>query len=174
MGDGALMEFASVVDAVRFAIEVQCAMRERNTGVPDDRRVLYRIGINIGDIIVEDEDIYGDGERMALPLPDKPSITVLPFNNFSTDPEQGYFADGMTEDMITDLSKLSGIFVIARNSSWTYKDKPTKLQHYGAWYGPSQVAAGRAQGHPLDVATPEQKWPRPFGCGSFLVPSLFS
>jgi adenylate cyclase len=231
MGDGALMEFASVVDAVRFAIEVQCAMRERN---------VYRIGINIGDIIVEGEDIYGDGvniaarleglaepggiclarnvynqtksklnlelehlgekevknisepvtvyrvvlddkatalvtpplvevpvkigrvrrwyvtaslgiavlvlgalgwwqswepelepasvERMALPLPDKPSIAVLPFNNLSTDPEQSYFADGVTEDLITDLSNLSGIFVIARNSSWTYKGKPTKVQ----------------------------------------------
>ncbi len=253
MGDGALMEFASVVDAVRFAIEVQCAMRERNAGVPEDRRILYRIGINIGDIIVEGEDIYGDGvniaarlqglaepggiclarnvynqikgklnleiehlgeqevkniaepvtvyrvvlddkatalvtplvevstkvervrrwhvtaaiviaalavgglvwwqpwgpefepasvERMALPLPDKPSIAVLPFNNLSGDPEQGYFADGMTEDLITDLSNLSGIFVIARNSSWTYKDKPTRVQQVAEELGVRYVLEG--------------------------------
>jgi TolB-like protein/class 3 adenylate cyclase/rhodanese-related sulfurtransferase len=254
MGDGALMEFGSVVDAVRFAIEVQCAMRERNAGVPEDRRILYRIGINIGDIIVEGEDIYGDGvniaarleglaepggiciarnvynqvkskldldlehlgeqevkniaepvtvyrvvfgdkatalvtplvevpvkggrvrrwqvaaalafvialavgglvwwqpwgpefepastERMALPLPDKPSIAVLPFNNFSTDPAQGYFADGMTEDLITDLSNLSGIFVIARNSSWTYKDKPIKPQQVAEDLGVRYVLEG--------------------------------
>ncbi len=253
MGDGALMEFASVVDAVRFSVEVQCAMRERNAAVPEDRRILYRIGINIGDIIVEGDDIYGDGvniaarlqglaepggicvarnvynqvrgklnlelehlgeqeikniaepvtvyrvvvndkaaalvtplvgvpvkggrvrrwhaaaaliilafgvgglvwwqpwgrdfepasvERMALPLPDKPSIAVLPFNNFSTDPEQGYFADGMTEDLITDLSHLSGIFVIARNSSWTYKDKPTKVQQVAEELGVRYVLEG--------------------------------
>jgi adenylate cyclase len=253
MGDGALMEFNSVVDAVRFAVEIQCAMRERNAAVPEDRRILYRIGINIGDIIVEGEDIYGDGvniaarleglaepggiciarnvynqikskldlelehlgeqevkniaepvtvyrvvlgdkatalvtplvqvavkmgrirqwhvtaalviaalavgglvwwqpwapkfepasvERMALPLPDKPSIAVLPFNNFSTDPEQGYFADGMTEDLITDLSNLSGIFVIARNSSWTYKDKPTKVQQVAEELGVRYVLEG--------------------------------
>jgi TolB-like protein/class 3 adenylate cyclase/rhodanese-related sulfurtransferase/thioredoxin-like negative regulator of GroEL len=256
MGDGALMEFASVVDAVRFAIEVQCAMRERNAGVPEDRRLLYRIGINIGDIIVEGEDIYGDGvniaarlqglaepggiclarnvynqikgklnlefelageqevkniaepvtvyrvvmddkatalvtplvempmkiarvrrwhaaaalviaalavgglvwwqpwgpefeaasvERMALPLPDKASIAVLPFNNLSTDPEQGYFADGMTEDLITDISKLSGIFVIARNSSFTYKNKPTKVQQVAEELGVRYVLEGSVQ-----------------------------
>jgi adenylate cyclase len=253
MGDGALMEFASVVDAVRFSVEVQCAMRERNARLPEDRRIQYRIGINIGDIIVEGEDIYGDGvniaarlqglaepggiclarnvhnqikgklnltlehlgekevkniaepvtvyrvvldetatalvtpvfempvkkvrfrqwraaaalaavalaasglvwwqpwgrdfepasvERMALPLPDKPSIAVLPFNNFSTDPEQGYFADGMTEDLITDLSHLSGIFVIARNSSWTYKNKPTKVQQVAEELGVRYVLEG--------------------------------
>jgi adenylate cyclase len=253
MGDGVLMEFASVVDAVRFSVEVQCAMRERNAGLAEDHRILYRIGINIGDIIVESEDIYGDGvniaarlqglaepggiclarnvynqikgklnleiehlgerevkniaepvmvyrvvlndkaaalvtplvavpvkvgrvrrwhvgaalaiaalavgglvwwqpwgrefepasvERMALALPDKPSIAVLPFNNFSTDPEQGYFADGMTEDLITDLSHLSGIFVIARNSSWTYKDKPTKVQQVAEELGVRYVLEG--------------------------------
>jgi adenylate cyclase len=253
MGDGALMEFSSVVDAVCFSVEVQCAIRERNAGVPEDRRILHRIGINIGDIIVEGEDIYGDGvniaarlqglaepggiciarnvynqvkgklnlelehlgeqevkniaepvtvyrvvlndkaaalvtplvgapvkvgrvrpwhaaaalviaalavgglvrwqpwarefepasvERMALPLPDRPSIAVLPFNNFSTDPEQGYFADGMTEDLITDLSKLSGIFVIARNSSWTYKGKPTKVQQVAEELGVRYVLEG--------------------------------
>jgi TolB-like protein/rhodanese-related sulfurtransferase len=79
---------------------------------------------------------------MALPLPDKPSLAVLPFNNFSTDPEQGYFADGMTEDLITDLSNLSGIFVIARNSSWTYKDKPTKVQQVAEELGVRYVLEG--------------------------------
>ena len=81
-------------------------------------------------------------ERMALPLPEKPSIAVLPFNNLSSDPEQGYFADGMTEDLITDLSNLSGIFVIARNSSWTYKDKPTKVQQVAEELGVRYVLEG--------------------------------
>ncbi len=186
MGDGALMEFASVVDAVAFSVEVQAAMRERNVKVPEDRRIVYRIGINIGDIIVEDEDIYGDGVNIAarlegladpggiciarnvfnqvknkldfnfrdmgeqelknipdtvrayrivlgnekvepaavdtdesLPLPDKPSIAVLPFTNMSGDPEQEYFSDGITEDIITALSKVHWLFVIARNSTFT-------------------------------------------------------
>ena len=81
-------------------------------------------------------------ERMALPLPDKPSIAVLPFDNLSGDPEQAYFADGMTEDLITDLSQLSGIFVIARNSSWTYKDKPTKVQQVAEELGVRYVLEG--------------------------------
>ena len=79
---------------------------------------------------------------MALPLPDKPSIAVLPFDNLSDDPEQGYFADGMTEDLITDLSKISGIFVIARNSSWTYKGKPTKVQRIAEELGVRYVLEG--------------------------------
>ena len=79
---------------------------------------------------------------MALPLPDKPSIAVLPFNNFSTDIQQGYFADGMTEDLITDLSNVSGLFVIARNSSWTYKDKPTKVQQVAEELGVRYVLEG--------------------------------
>jgi adenylate cyclase len=253
MGDGALMEFGSVVDAVRFAVEFQCAARGRNAGVPEDRQIFYRIGINIGDIIVDGEDIHGDGvniaarlqglaepggifiarnvydqikgkldldlehmgeknvkniadpvtvyrvvlndkatalvtpvasmptrvararrwvvatsaaavlaalgalvwwqpwkpefppasvDRMAQPLPDKPSIAVLPFDNLSGDPGQGYFADGMTEDLITDLSHLSGIFVIARNSSWAYKDKPTKVQQIAEDLGVRYVLEG--------------------------------
>jgi TolB-like protein/Flp pilus assembly protein TadD len=84
-------------------------------------------------------------ERMALSLPDKPSLAVLPFNNFSADPEQGYFADGMTEDLITDLSQLSSIFVIARNSSWTYKDKPTKVQQVAEELGVRYVLEGSVQ-----------------------------
>ena len=253
MGDGALMEFASVVDAVRFAVEFQCAMQERNKGVPEDRQILYRIGINIGDIIVDGEDIHGDGvniaarlqglaepggiclarnvynqikgkldlqiehlgekdvkniadpvtvyrvvlndkaaalvtpvvsaptkvarmrrwqaaasvaaaiavlgaliwwqpwerefppasvERMAQPLPEEPSIAVLPFDNLSGDSQQDYFADGMTEDLITDLSNLSGIFVIARNSSWAYKGKPTKVQQIAEDLGVRYVLEG--------------------------------
>ena len=254
MGDGILMEFASVVDAVSFAVDVQFAMQTRNDGVPEDHQVLYRVGINIGDVIVEDDDIYGDGvnvaarlealadpggicvrrnvrnqirdklelnledlgevevkniarpvrafrivmdekagalstpvirattqserppraaiaailmltvlvvggalawwqpwspelepariEAMALPLPDKPSIAVLPFNNMSDDASQDYFADGMTEDLITDLSKISGLFVIARNSSFTYKGKPVKIRKVAEELGVRYVLEG--------------------------------
>jgi len=171
-GDGALMEFGSVVDAVMFAVDVQRAMMERNNAVPEDRRMVYRVGINIGDIIVEGDDIYGTGVNIAtrleqladpggicvadnvfnqvknkldisfldigdqelknipetvrvyqivmgdqdaglavvdadesLALPDKPSIAVLPFTNMSGDPDQEYFSDGITEDIITELSR---------------------------------------------------------------------
>jgi adenylate cyclase len=224
MGDGTLMEFGSVVDAVNFAVDVQRSTTERNASVPEDRRISYRIGINIGDIIVEDDDIYGGGvnvaarleglaetggicvarnvfeqvkgkvavgfedlgpqdiknipepvqvyrvvqdgagitaavkirstakwpvvagvlallsiavgalvwqqpwlpkdeptsaANLAFPLPDKPSIAVLPFNNMSNDPSQEYFVDGMTEDLITDLAKIESLFVIARNTVFT-------------------------------------------------------
>ena len=169
-GDGMLVEFASVIDALRCAVEVQRAVSERNAGVPDDRRIEFRIGINVGDVVVEDGDIFGDGvniaarleglaepggicvsarvqedatsrldlafedigEQMlkniarptrvyrvrdadaslkrptapALPLPDKPSIAVLPFANMSGDSEQEYFADGMVEEIITALSRI--------------------------------------------------------------------
>src|SRR2546429_8419778 len=178
-GDGMLVEFASVVDAVRCAVEVQQAMAERNTGTATDNRIELRIGINLGDVIVEPDDIYGDGVNIAarvealadaggvfvsntvydqvrdrlpfdfedlgeqqikniarpvrvyrvrdasprapaptapaLPLPDKPSIAVLPFANMSGDPEQEYFADGMVEEIITALSRIRWLFVIARN-----------------------------------------------------------
>jgi len=188
-GDNLLAEFASVVDAVRCAVEIQRALEARNAELPPNRRMEFRIGINVGDVIVEGERIYGDGvniaarleglaeaggicisgsvyeqvkikvaveyeylgerevkniaepirvyrvrvesgmsapavgheQTSALPLPDKPSIAVLPFTNMSGDPEQEYFSDGITEDLITDLSKLSGLFVIARNSVFTYK-----------------------------------------------------
>ena len=190
MGDGFLAEFASVVDAVRCAIEVQNAMPGRNTGVVQERRLEFRIGINVGDVIVEGEDIFGDGvnvaarlEALARPggicisrtardqvrdklsidledlgeqsvkniarpvrafqvrlvapapaagreapaLPDKPSIAVLPFDNMSGDPEQEYFSYGIAEDIITDLFKVSGLFVVARNSSFAYKGQSPNI-----------------------------------------------
>src|SRR5271169_2862075 len=186
-GDGLLVEFPSVVDAVRCAVEVQQAMPERNTGIGADHPIELRIGINLGDVIVEGDDLYGDGINIAarvealadaggvfvsntvhdhvrdrlpfvfddlgeqqvkniarpvrvyrvrdadaakspstpapsvLPLPDKPSIAVLPFANMSGDPEQEYFADGMVEEIITALSRIRWLFVIARNSTFTYK-----------------------------------------------------
>lgn len=191
-GDGLLAEFASPVKAVRCAIEVQQGMAGRNANVAQDRRIEFRIGINLGDIIVEEDgDIYGDGVnvaarlegiaepgtvyvsravrefvhepeivledlgeqalkniagavrvfRIGLPgrsagvtqagppqVPDKPSIAVLPFMNMSSDAEQEFFSDGITEDLITDLSKVSGLFVIARNSSFAYKGRSVKVQ----------------------------------------------
>ncbi len=251
MGDGTLMEFGSVVDAVTFAVDVQRAMALRNTGVPEDQRITYRMGINIGDIIVEGDDIYGDGvniaarleglaepggicvsqpvhtqiegkvdlafedlgeqevknipkpvpvfkvlldapasehtpvaaakarrslrwpmvaaglavllivagialwqrpweprvepasvEAMAFPLPDKPSIAVLPFANMSGDPEQEYFSDGITEDLITDLSKISGLFVIARNSTFSYKGQQVKVRQVAEELGVRYVLEG--------------------------------
>jgi class 3 adenylate cyclase len=184
-GDGLLVEFASVVDALRCAAEVQAAMAETNAASPLDRRIDFRVGVRQGDIVVEDGDIFGDGvnvaarlEGLAEPggicvsarvqedaagrldlsfedmgeqalkniarpvrayrvvaaagspsapaspgpaLPDKPSIAVLPFANMSGDPEQEYFADGMVEEIITALCRIRWLFVIARNSSFTYK-----------------------------------------------------
>jgi adenylate cyclase len=183
-----LAEFGSVVDAVRCAVEVQRGMAEREREVPNERRIRFRIGINLGDVIAEEQDIFGDGVNVAarlealaepggicvsrvvrdqvrdkldfafadmgerevknisrpvrvyrvrdlgpatkgpsaatspaLRLPDKPSIAVLPFANMSGDPEQEYFADGMVEEIITALSRIRWLFVIARNSSFTYK-----------------------------------------------------
>ena len=189
-GDGLLVEFPSVVDAVKCAVEVQEVMAGRDTDVPDDRRIQYRIGINLGDIVIDGDDILGDGvnvaarlEGLAKPggvcisgtvydqlagkvdfdfedageqaiknvprpvrvwhwhtgqdvrrsndvseppaLPNKPSIAVLPFDNMSGDPEQEYFADGMTEDIITELSRFEDLFVISRNSSFAYKAQQT-------------------------------------------------
>ena len=244
---------AETVPFGRLAVEVQLAMRARNTDLPEDRQIRYRIGINIGDIIVEDDDIYGDGvniasrleslaepggicvrrnvrnqvrdkldldyedrgeikvkniarpirvfsvvlddkakalvtpvvaapiktghrrwlamaavlvlglvaagglawwqpwapdvepaslERMAFPLPEKPSIAVLPFTNLSDDPSQEYFADGMTEDLITDLSKISGLFVIARNSSFSYKGQQVTVRQVAEELGVRYVLEG--------------------------------
>ena len=185
-GDGLLVEFASVIDALRCAAEMQTATAESNAPTPPDRRIEFRIGINMGDIVVEDGDIFGDGVNIAarleglaepggicvsarvhedatgrldlgfedigeqslknikrpvrvfrvvgeqkraperaLAVPDKPSIAVLPFANMSGDPEQEYFADGMVEEIITALSRIRWLFVIARNSSFTYKGQPT-------------------------------------------------
>jgi adenylate cyclase len=192
-GDGLLVDFASAVEAVRCAIAIQRGMIERNRATPEDSRIEFRIGINLGDVIIEGEDIYGDGVNIAARLegiaepgaifvsravrdsvrdrlevaledlgeksvkniarpvrvfrialkdgirptpplatsPDKPSLAVLPFVNMSGDAEQEYFSDGMTEDLITDLSKVSGLFVIARNSSFAYKGKSVKVQEIG-------------------------------------------
>ena len=201
-GDGILVEFASAVDAVRCAMEVQRAMIERNAEFPEDRRIEFRIGINVGDIIIDEGDIYGDGvniaarvetlavpgsvclsenayqqvkgklafdvsdmgeqrlknivepvrtysvrldearERPALTLPDKPSIAVLPFQNMSGDPEQEYFADGMVEDIITGLSRIRWLFVIARNSSFAYKGKSPDVRQVGRDLGVRYVLEG--------------------------------
>ena len=200
-GDGMLVEFPSVVSAVDCAATIQRTMRDRNAGVAEDRRIEFRIGVNLGDIIVEDDDIFGDGVNVAsriegaarpggiavsssvrenvgnkldLVFEDmgdhelknighpvrlfnvvlngvgeaeegladtgsgingKPSIAVLPFNNMSGDPEQEYFSDGITEDIITDLSKVSALFVVGRNTSFTYKGKSLQLQQVAAELG---------------------------------------
>lgn len=205
-GDGLLVDFASAVEAVRCAVAVQAGMAERNRAAPEDRRIEFRIGINLGDVMIEGDDIYGDGVNVAArlegiaepgaiyvsravrdsvrdkleialedlgerplkniakpvrvfriggsarpaaasraappPVPDKPSIAVLPFTNMSGDAEQEYFSDGMTEDLITDLSKVSGLFVIARNSSFAYKGKAAKVQEIGRDLGVRFVLEG--------------------------------
>jgi TolB-like protein/class 3 adenylate cyclase/Flp pilus assembly protein TadD len=249
-GDNILSEFASVIDAVRGAVEIQEELATKNAELSENRRMDFRIGVNLGDVIHEEERIYGDGvniaariesladgggicisgsafeqvknklelgyeylgehsvknitepvrvyrvlmdpeaigkvigeervgprkgqrvalavvtvlllivggvliwrtasppvevasvEKMALPLPDKPSIAVLPFDNMSDDPKQEYFSDGITEDLITDLSKISGLFVIARNSTFTYKGKPVKVQQVAEELGVRYVLEG--------------------------------
>ncbi len=278
MGDGALMEFASVVDAVSFAVEVQAAMAARNEGVAEDRRIIFRIGINIGDIIVEGDDIYGDGvnvaarleglaepggiclarnvfeqvkekldltfehlgERevkniaeavtiyrvvlddkaaalvtpvvraaaeparqlwpgaaalavvlllaaggvlwwqpwkaemapvatvsVATPQADKPSIAVLPFANISDDSAQEYFADGMTEDLITDLSKISNLTVISRTSTSGYKGREIDIREVGKALNVRYVIEGsvrkvgdqvRINAQLIDAATGGHLW----------------
>jgi adenylate cyclase len=205
-GDGILAEFPSVVNAVKCAVAIQSTMAERNTAIEPDRRMQFRVGINIGDVVYDAIRIYGDGinvaarlEGIAEPggicisskvyeeingridlgyedigeqqlkniarpvrayhvrldsiapirtptvapaLPQKPSIAVLPFQNMSGDPEQEYFTDGMTEDLITDLSKISGLFVIARNSSFTYKGKAVDVKRVGRELGVRYVLEG--------------------------------
>src|SRR4030095_4494092 len=184
-GDGLLVEFASVVDAVRCAVEVQHEMIARNTGVPAERRLEFRMGIHVGDIIIEDGDIFGDGvniaarlERIADPggigisdeasrqdvgqvrgywvqirrgaapagpelaLPSKPSIAVLAFQNMSGDPEQEYFADGIVEEIITALSRIRWLFVIAPNSRFTYKGKAVDIKQVGRELGVRYVLEG--------------------------------
>ena len=207
MGDGALVEYASVVDAVRSAVEVQEAMIERNAQEPEDRQIRYRIGINLGDIMVDGDDIFGDGVNIAarlqeisepggvivsdgaynqvrgkldlafddmgeqtlknIPEPqrvwrvrlgseaaapdvsqlpvgagDKPSIAVLPFQNMSADAEQEFFADGITEDIITALSKIPELFVIARNSTFVYKGQAVNIPQVGRELGVRYVLEG--------------------------------
>jgi adenylate cyclase len=205
-GDGVLAEFASPVKAVRCAIDVQHGMAERNADIAEGQRIEFRIGINLGDVVVEDGDIFGDGVNVAARLeniaepgavyisravrdfvtdaaelaledlgeqelkniakpvqvfriaapaqtvaaaqapapavPQKPSIAVLPFTNMSGDAEQEYFSDGMTEDLITDLSKISALFVIARNSSFAYKGRLVKVQEIGRDLGVRFVLEG--------------------------------
>ena len=216
-GDGALVEFRSVVDAVRCAIEVQNAMVERNAEVAPDKRIEFRIGIHLGDVVEEsDGDLMGDGVNIAARLegiaqpgaiclsedafrqvrarldlavsdigevqlkniaqpirayslevgvpaeaksaaptkpaapartpalapPDKPSIAVLAFQNMSGDPDQEYFADGITEDVITDLSKIGGLLVIARNSSFAYKGKSVDIRVVARELGVRSVLEG--------------------------------
>lgn len=201
-GDGVLVEFASIVDAARYGIEIQRGMAKRNAEVPEDKRIELRMGIHIGDILVEDEDIFGDGVNVAarlegiaepggicfsraafeqvdgkldvsfedggdqqlkniarpiriyrtnftstansspLMLPDKPSIAVLPFENMSGDPEQEYFADGIVEDIITGLSRIKWLFVIARNSSFTYKGRVVDVKQVGRALGVRYVLEG--------------------------------
>ena len=209
MGDGMLAEFGSVVDAVRAAVETQQRLSERNAGLPVDKRIEFRIGINLGDVVIDGDDIQGDGVNVAarlealaepggicvsgmvydqvrdridlvfedlgeqelknidrpvrvwrwvadrtsvaadlaqadgpLPLPDKPSIAVLPFDNMSGDPEQEYFADGITEDIITALSRVGWFFVIARNSSFTYKGKAGDIKQISRELGVRYVLEG--------------------------------
>jgi adenylate cyclase len=203
-GDGILAEFPSVVNAVKCAVAIQSKMAERNAAIEPERRMQFRVGINIGDVVYDEARIYGDGinvaarlegiaqaggicisskvyeeisgridlvcqdigdqqlKNIARPvrayhvrldgiaptasaapaLPEKPSIAVLPFQNMSGDQEQEYFADGMTEDLITDLSKVSGLFVIARNSSFVYKGRPVKVQEIGRDLGVRFVLEG--------------------------------
>ena len=199
-GDNLLAEFASVVDAVQCAVEIQRELKTKNADLPAPQRMEFRIGINVGDVIVEGERIYGDGVNIAARLeglaeaggicisgivydqvetklalgyeylgeqtvkniakpvqvyrvqmevgastptaPDKPSIAVLPFVNMSGDPEQEYFSDGITEDLITDLSKLSGLFVISRNSVFLYKGKAVKPEQVSQELGVRYVLEG--------------------------------
>jgi adenylate cyclase len=211
MGDGLLLEFPSVVDAVQCAVAIQQLMVERNAETPDGRKIVYRVGVHLGDVLIEGDDILGEGVNIAarlegicepgavlisgsahehvrgrvqasfvdlgeqdlkniarpvrayrvaiggaamadLPAPtklllaaatgDKPSIAILPFQNMSGDPEQDYFADGISEDIITALSKLSQLFVIARNSSFSFKGKNVQVQEIGKTLGVRYVLEG--------------------------------
>ena len=233
-GDGLLVEFGSVVDAVRCAVEVQDAMAARNAAVPADRRIEFRIGINLGDIIRDRGDIFGDGVNVAarleglakpggicvsgaahdqvrdkldisfedlgeqqvkniarpvrvyairpgdalaptagktsaapLPLPDKPSLAVLPFQNMSGDPEQEYFADGMVEEITTSIARLPWLFVIARNSAFIYKGKAIDVKQVAQELGVRYVLEGsvrkggnrvRITGQLIDTATGAHIW----------------
>jgi adenylate cyclase len=230
-GDNVLAEFSSVVDAVNCAVEIQRKLRERNTHIPEDRKMEFRIGINLGDVIDEGDTIYGDGVNIAarlesmaegggicisgtaydqvenklglefdylgeqivkninkpirvyqvkvgsifitskmeeeLFLPDKPSIAVLPFVNMSGDPEQEYFSDGLTEEIITALSKVPRLFVIARNSTFVYKGKPVNVKQVGRELGVRYVLEGsvrksgeriRITAQLIDAKTDQHVW----------------
>jgi len=208
MGDGMLAEFPSVVDAVRVAVESQQALAEHNAGLPEDKRIEFRVGINLGDVVIDGDDIQGDGVNIAArleglaeaggicisgsvyeqvrdrmdfkfedlgeqevkniarpvrvwqwlpavsaatattatdappPLPDKPSIAVLPFDNMSDDPGQEFFADGIAEDVITALSRFRSLFVIARNSSFSYKGQAVDIKQLASDLGVRYVVEG--------------------------------
>jgi|SRR5215475_2092221 len=151
-GDGMLAEFPSIVDAVRCAAEIQCGMIDRNTDTSEDQRISFRIGINLGDVIVVRAYAMSAAAvaSLAAVQPVAPtrevvepltsaasrlSIVVLPFTNLSNDPEQEYFADGITDDLTSDLSRISGSFVIARNTAFTYKGKPVNVKQVGRELG---------------------------------------
>jgi adenylate cyclase len=228
-GDGVLVEFASPVDAVECAIELQQGMAQANAGLPEDRRIVLRIGINLGDVMVEGSDLYGDGVNIAarletiaepegicisgkvhdeirrklvlacnelgeqqlkniaapvrvyrvmkqglqgsvvegLPAPAKPSIAVLAFTNMSDDPDQQYFSDGITEDIITELSRFHALSVIARNSSFAFKGKSIKVQEIARELGVAYVVEGsvrratdrvRITAQLIDAATVNHLW----------------
>jgi TolB-like protein/Flp pilus assembly protein TadD len=234
MGDAALVEFASVVDAVACAVALQKVLASRNAETPADRRIDLRIGVNLGDVIIEGSDIYGDGVNVAArlqelaapggivlsatayehaeakvdvgfqdggahqlkniakpvriyhwpnddsnlqsnvtgskkppPLPDKPSIAVLPFKNMSGDPEQEFFADGLTEDIITALSHFRWFFVIARNSSFAYKGRAVDMKQIARELGVRYLLEGsvrkagvrvRVTGQLIDAETGAHLW----------------
>ncbi|APG94937.1 adenylate/guanylate cyclase domain-containing protein [Sinorhizobium americanum] len=207
-GDGMLVEFQSVTDAVKCAVEIQQRMKRRNSDVTQDRRIEFRIGINLGDVIFDDDDVFGDGVNIAarieqladvggicvtaavatqiadrlevsledlgektlknisrpvhlfrvgiegsvLPAPpdekgtkravSKPAIVVLPFDNMSGDPEQEFFADGLTEDIITELSRRHELFVISRNSSFVYKNQPVNAREVAEKLGAQYMVEG--------------------------------
>ncbi len=204
MGDGFLMEFASVVSSVQAATELQSQLGTDGACAEDDNCILLRIGIHVGDIVMDENDIFGDGVNVAarieplvtpgsvgisdeayqqvrgkldidwadggehhlknisrptrlwhwgngaepaqtepeLQLPDVPSVAVLPFDNMSSDPDQDHFADGLTEDLITDLSKVSGLFVVARNSTFAFKDQAVDIPTIGRRLGVANVVEG--------------------------------
>ena len=232
-GDSVLAEFGSAVDAVQCAVDAQTALTEANSSQAPDRRICFRIGIHIGDVMVRAGDLFGDGVNIAArlqtlanpgtvcisgatydqvrkvlpmtfvdlgaqqvkniqepirayqavkgtrepaplantealpPLPDKPSIAVLPFQNMSGDPEQEYFADGMVEEIITALSRFKSLFVIARNSSFTFKGKAVDIKEVGRRLGVRYVLEGsvrkaagkvRITGQLIDAVTGEHLW----------------
>ncbi len=238
IGDGVLVEFASVVDAVGCAVAIQRAMLARNVDVPADRSIAFRVGINLGDVIVEGDDLYGDGVNIAarlealaepggvyvsevvhqsigtkldldldfedlgehrvkniaravhvfrvrfaadevepeqldvdaeahLAIPHKPSIAVLPFTNMSGDPDQEFFSDGITEDIITALSKIRWFFVIARSTTFTYKGQPVNVKQVAEELGVRYVLEGsvrkagnrvRVTAQLIDAATGNHVW----------------
>ncbi len=208
MGEGMLVEFLSVVDAVCAAVESQQAVAGYNSDLPESKRIVFRVGINLGDVVIDGDDIQGDGANVAarleslarlggicisgsvyeqvrdrlkltfedlgekdvkniprpvrvwqwtpvgsaisgigtvkdpLPLPEKPSIAVLPFDNLSSDPEQAYFSDGITEDIVTEISRIPDVMVISRNSTFTYKGKAAKVQDVCRTLGVRYVLEG--------------------------------